>query len=152
MRKFLISMLMGALLVSAIPMIAGQSVEDEAAIRKVVEQLYAALNKKDIKAAFALCDENFENYPGTLKGREANEKAWEPIFATRFKDVQYKQFEEIGIQFITPNVAIYKDRYDFSGALDKEGNTMPSTKWSNAHVLLKKDGKWRYATMIQWAQ
>ena len=152
MRKFLILMVFVALLASVTPVIAGQSGEDEAAIRKVVEQLYAALNKKDIKAAFALCDENFENYPGTLKGREANEKRWTPIFASRFKNVQYNHFEEIGIQFITPVVAIYKDSYDFTGALDEDGNVLPPSKWSNAHVLVKKDGKWMYATMIQWAQ
>jgi uncharacterized protein (TIGR02246 family) len=145
-------MVIMALLVSVTPVMAGQSAEDEAAIKKVVERLYAALNEKDIKAAFALCDENFENYTGTLKGREANEKRWMPIFETRFKNVQYKPVEEIGIQFITPDVAIYKDSYDFTGALDEDGNTLPASKWSNAHVLLKKDGKWRYATMIQWAQ
>jgi uncharacterized protein (TIGR02246 family) len=152
MRKFSIFMVIVALLASITPVMSGQSAEDEAAIKKVVEQLYAALNKKDIKAAFALCDENFEDYSGTLKGREANEKRWMPIFETRFKNVQYKPIEEIGIQFITPDVAIYKDSYDFTGALDKDGNTLPSSKWSNAHVLVKKDSKWMYATMIQWAQ
>jgi uncharacterized protein (TIGR02246 family) len=145
-------MVIVALLASITPVMAGQSAEDEAAIKKVVEKLYAALNKKDIKAAFALCDENFEDYSGTLKGREANEKRWTPIFETRFKNVQYKPVEEIGVQFITPNVAIYKDRYDFSGVLDEDGNTRPPSKWSNAHVLVKKEGKWMYATMIQWAQ
>jgi uncharacterized protein (TIGR02246 family) len=152
MRKFSIFMVIVTLLASVTPVMAGQSAEDEEAIKKVVEQLYAALNKKDIKAAFALCDENFENYTGTLKGREANEKRWMPIFKTRFKNVQYKPVEEIGIQFITPDVAIYKDSYDFTGALDEDGNTLQALKWSNAHVFVKKDGKWMYATMIQWAQ
>ena len=152
MRKFLILMVIVALLASIAPMLAAQSAEEEAAIREVVKQLYAALNEKNVEAMFALCDENYENYAGTLKGTEAGIKRWRPIFKTRFKNVQYKQIEEIGIQFVTPTVAIYKDRYDFSGALDKDGNTLPPSKWSNAHVLVKKNGKWMYATMIQWAQ
>ena len=152
MRKFLILLAIVVLLASIAQMLTGQSAEDEAAIRDVVKKLYAAMNMKNVEAIFALCDENIENFAGTLKGREASINSWKPIFETRFKNVQYKQFEEIGIQFITPNVAIYKDRYDFSGALDAEGNTLPPSKWSNAHVLVKKNGKWMYATMIQWAQ
>ena len=123
---------------------------EEAAIREVVEQAYAALNKHDVKAAFALCDDNFENFSGTRKGRAANEEAWAEIFATRFKNVEYSQYEEIGIQFITPDVAIYKDRYDFSGALGTDGEPRPPTKSSNGWVFVKKDGRWLMATIIQW--
>jgi hypothetical protein len=141
-----------SLFASFAPAVTGQSAEDEVAIQKVVDKMYAALNRQDVKAGFALCDESFENYAGTLKGRDANEKYWSKIFTTRFKNVKYKQIEKIGIQFITSDVAIYKDRYNFSGALDEEGKPRPASKWSNAHVFVKKGGKWMYATMIQWAQ
>jgi uncharacterized protein (TIGR02246 family) len=132
-------------------MTIGQSADDEAAIRKLVKQAYTNFNNHDIEAQFALADENFENFNAKLKGREANQKFWAEVFKTRFKNVKYKQIEEIGIQFITPNVAIYKDRYEFSGVLDKEGNSRPKSTWNNAYVLVKKDGKWKYATVIQWS-
>lgn len=152
MRTFLNFMVIVSLFVFFAPVVAGQSAEDEAAIQKVVEKMYAALNSQDVKAGFALCDESFENYAGTLKGRDANVKYWSKIFETRFKNVKYKQIEKIGIQFITSDVAIYKDRYDFSGALDEEGKQRPASKWSNAHVFVKKNGKWMLATIIQWSE
>ena len=151
MRRLLVLLVFIFLFSNVGPMAGGQSAEDEAAIQKLVKQAYTNLNNHDMEAQFALMDENFENFNAKLKGREANQKFWAEVFKTRFKNVKYKQLEEIGIQFITPNVAIYKDRYEFTGALDKEGNPWPKSTWNNAYVLVKKDGKWKYATVIQWS-
>ena len=47
---------------------------EETAIRKVVEQVYAALNTQDVKSFVALYDENFSDWGGSIKGRSAWEK------------------------------------------------------------------------------
>jgi ketosteroid isomerase-like protein len=134
---------------AAVPEPVFDQAAEEAAIREFVEQWYADLNAHDIKSAFINMDENFENFSGSLKGRAANEEYWTELFEDGFKNAVYTQSEEIGIHFITPEVALYKDRYDFSGAFDKEGKPRPG-KWSNGWVLVKKNGKWLVSEVIQW--
>ena len=123
---------------------------EEAAIRDFVKNHYAALNAHDWETVFANTDENVEDFAGTRKGKAANEEYYGEIFETRFKDAQWEQYEELSIHFITPDVALYKDRYNFTGALDAEGNTRPPSKWSNAWVLVKRNGKWLMAEIAQW--
>jgi uncharacterized protein (TIGR02246 family) len=143
MRLFMVFALGVCLLFSSVPATADQA-EDEAAIRKVVEHIYAALQKHDAKAYTALCSENFETWEGEARGRAAIEKHLSDVF-TNAKDIQYKLLEEIGIVFVAPDVAIYKERHEITGSLDADGKPVPPGKRLTARVFVKKNGKWLFS-------
>jgi ketosteroid isomerase-like protein len=119
--------------------------EDEAAIRKAVEQLFAAMHKHDAKAYGALCAENFETWEGDVKGRAAMEKLMSDTFATA-KDIQFELLDEIGIVFAAPDVAIYKHTDKITGALDDDEEPLPPFKRLSARVFVKQNGNWLFAT------
>jgi ketosteroid isomerase-like protein len=114
---------------------------EEAAIRKTYEQIYAAANNHDAKAYMALYTDNYESWDGSIKGRAA----WEDYlteFWTDNKDRQYEIVEDIGIIFVTPDVALYKCRGRTSGVVDENGEPLPPLKRLWANVFLKKNGRW----------
>lgn len=130
-------------MIASVPVLADQT-EDEAAIRKVVDQVYAAINKHDAKALAALCTEKSENWEGDVKGRAAIETVYSSIFAN-MKDVQIRPLDEIGIVFVTNDVAIYKHNDEITGSLDEDGKPLPPYKRLSAKVFVKKNGKWLFA-------
>lgn len=139
--KYLMILTVGAcLLFSSVPAMADQA-EEEAAIREVMEQFFAEANKHDIKSALSLCVEDLENWTGSMKGRAAFEKYYTEFWG-RNKDRQYELLDEIGIVFVTPDVAIYKYRDKATGGLDADGKPNPPQKRLNADVYVKKNGKW----------
>jgi uncharacterized protein (TIGR02246 family) len=142
--KHLMILLVGILFLVSFPAIADQA-QDEAAIREVVEQLFAAMEKHDAKAYAALCDEDFETWEGDIKGRAAMEEYISGIFSNA-KDIQFKLLDEIGIVFVTSDFAIYKHTDEVSGALDDDGNPVPAYKRLSARVFVKKNGKWPFST------
>ena len=115
---------------------------DEAAVREAEEKYIVTWNAHDGKALCATHVENSESWDGTRKGRAACEKIFEERFSGPFKGFQVKLEDEIGIVFVTPDVAIYKARYEFSGVTDETGKTLPPGKTLYARVYVKKDGKW----------
>ena len=60
----------------------------------------------------------------------------------RQKDVQASCLDEIGIVFVTPDVAIRKTRTEWTGMTDAEGKPLPSFKSLDAQVYVKRNGKW----------
>jgi uncharacterized protein (TIGR02246 family) len=143
--KYLMILAVGVcLLFSSVPAMADQA-EDEAAIRKVVEQIYAAMNKHDAKAYAAVCAEDFETWEGDIKGRAAMEEVMSGVFANA-KDIQFKLLDEIGIVFVTPDVAIYKHNDEITGSLDDDGDPLPPNKRLSARVFVKKNGRWLFAS------
>ena len=128
------------LLLTSVPAMADQAA-DEAAVREVVEQAFAAANKHDAKALMSLCAEGFENWTGTRKGRAAWEKSLSETWG-RQKDQKYELLEEIGLIFVTPNVAIHKYRELTTGLLDADGKPLPPRKRLLAYVYVKKNGQW----------
>ncbi len=127
-----------------VPLMADQA-EDEAAIRDVVSQLFAAMKDHDAKAYAALCAENFEDWEGNTKGRAAMEKQIADHFAN-MKDIQYKLLDEIGIVSVTPDVAIFKHTDEVTNSLDTDGKTRPPYKRLSARVFVKTNSKWLFAT------
>jgi hypothetical protein len=115
---------------------------EEAAVRKADEIYNAAWSAHDAKAIVATRDESEESWEGTIKHGEDDSKILEAGFAGPFKNVRSKLLKEIGVVFVTPEVAIYKGVYEFGGILDKEGNEVPATKNLYARVYVKRDGKW----------
>jgi uncharacterized protein (TIGR02246 family) len=118
---------------------------EEAAIRELAKQIDATWNAHDAKACAALNDEIYENWDGTVKGPAADEEMMADLFRQQ-PDLQRRMLEEIGIVFVTPDVAIYKLRMEISGWKGEEGQPPPPTNYLRALVLAKRDGKWRFVT------
>ena len=128
------------LLFCSVPVMADQA-EDEAAIRKATQQFMAAYNKKDTKAVVATIGDNCQNWLGTRKSRADYVKWYEERFEQQ-KTHQRKLSEEVGIDFITPDIAIHKFRIEFTGWVDADGKPVPPGKRLLAWLYMKKNGQW----------
>ena len=122
--KYLITLTIGVcLLFCSVPAMAVQA-EDEAAIRKVWEQNQAAFNNHDAKGMAALWETSLvESWDGSAKGAARVE-----YYADLFKrqpSIQSERLEEIGIIFVTPDVAVYKALMDNTGLVDEDGKPLP---------------------------
>ena len=114
--------------------------EDEATIRKLVKQTNTAFNNHDAEGMAASGDEAIENWKGNRKGA-----AYFEYYSDLFKQqprIKSNLLEEVGIIFLTPDVAIYKALMYNTGLVDKEGKPRPQWEWLGAWVFVKKDGKW----------
>ena len=143
MKYLMISLVGVCLLLTSVPAMADQAA-DEAAIRKLIEQDNEAFNKHDAKAMAVACAKNYESWNGKRKGPAAFEKMMAEYFANQ-KDVQAKELEVIGIIFLTPDVAIYKSRKQYTNRLDADGKPLPTGKILAASVFVKENGKWLWA-------
>ena len=145
--KYLTTFTIGVcLLFSSVPAMAVQA-EDEAAIRKVWEQNQAAFNNHDAKGMAALWETSLvESWDGSAKGAARVE-----YYADLFKrqpSIQSERLEEIGIIFVTPDVAVYKALMDNTGLVDEDGKPLPQLKWLGAWVMVKKNGEWLSAAFF----
>ena len=107
--------------------------EDEKEIRKVYEQFLDAFNKHDAKAIAQLQDESYQVWEGGATGRAAAKKEYSTRFETQ-QGLKARILDEIGIVFVTPDVAIHKARVEVSSG--------ESTKYLVANVFVKRDGRW----------
>jgi hypothetical protein len=115
---------------------------EEAAIREADEIYNAAWNAHDAKAILSTRDESEESWDGTIEHGEEDLEVLEAGFAGPFKNVRGKLLKQIGVVFVTPEVAIYKGVYEFGGIIDGEGNEVQVTKNLYARVYVKRDGRW----------
>ncbi len=138
MRTFLALTI--ALLVFVAPVMA-QSAAGEAAVREATKQFMAAFTKHDVKAIGPLLDENFQSWTGARKTRAELVKFYQGRF-DRMKDVQINLAEDIGVDFITPDIAIHKFYSKSTGFLDSDGNPRPLGKGLWGMLYVKKNGKW----------
>jgi ketosteroid isomerase-like protein len=122
------------------PAVVGQA-EDAAGVRKATEQFYSAYNAHDAKAVAALVDEMCENWGGTLRGRAAYEENYRRRFE-RSRNIRERMVAEIGVVFLTPDIAIHKFRDEVSGAVDGDGNAVPPAERLRAVVYMSKEGEW----------
>jgi uncharacterized protein (TIGR02246 family) len=121
---------------------AADQAADRTAIREAEKIYRDVYNAHDAKAFAATYDDNAENWNGSARGRASIERIYSEFFAGPEKNTQVTLLEEIGIFFVTADVAIYKARYGFSGRLDEEGKALPPSQVLYAKVYVKKDGKW----------
>ncbi len=145
--KYLTTLTIGVcLLFSSVPAMAVKA-EDEAAIRKVVEQNQAAFNNHDGKGMGALSEISLgENWDGSYKWTAGSDNLvdlWK-----RQPSIQSEILEEIGIIFFTPDVAVYKALMDNTGLVDEDGEPLPQVKFLVAWVMVKKNGKWLSAAFF----
>ena len=143
--KYLTALTIGAcLLFSSMPAMAAQAEEDEAAIRKVVEQVTAAFNNHDGKGMGALAEISLgENWDGSYKWTAESDNMvdlWK-----QQPSIKSHILEEIGIIFFTPDVAVYKALMDNTGRVDEDGKPLPQVKWLAAVVMVKRNGQWLQA-------
>lgn len=108
---------------------------EEAAIRAVMDRMYAALDRHDPSGVVAEMDEVFETWEGDMKGLAAREKYWAGFFEAN-KNAKITLQDEIGIIFVTPDVAIFKARGEATGWGNQDREFLA------ASVLAKKNGKW----------
>jgi hypothetical protein len=66
----------------------------------------------------------------------------------RMPSIKSNHLGEIGIIFVTPDVAVYKARMDNTGLVDEDGKALPQLKWLGAWVMVKKNGKWLSAAFF----
>jgi uncharacterized protein (TIGR02246 family) len=140
--KYPLSLVVGLCLFVCSTLAMADGAEDEAAIRQVMEQMDRAYERRDAEAMSSYMAEDYVNWLGNHRGREVNvEIAMEEL--KNQKNLKYERSDEIGIDFVTHDVAIYKARWDFTGAVDARGNTLPPRKLLGACVMVRRDGKWR---------
>ena len=144
--KYLITLTIGVcLLFPSVPAMADRA-EDKAAIRKVFEQINAAFNNHDAKGMFALVDESSESWNGSRKGA-AQAEYYADMFK-RMPSIKSERLKEIGIIFVTPDVAVYKALMDNTGLTDEDGKPLPQLKWLGAWIMVKRNGKWLSAAFF----
>jgi len=80
--------------------------------------------------------------PRIRRDREAIEEFWENRLGS-LGDTQINIVEEISLEFVTPEVAIWQARIEFTNRPpDAEGNPrLPSQSYA-ANVYVKRDGRW----------
>jgi len=147
--KYLTTLTIGVcLLFSSVPAMAVQA-EDEAAIRKVMEQMSVAFNNHDAKGMAALSEISLvESWDGSYKGMAGSDNISMVDIFKRQPSIKSHILEEIGIIFFTPDVAVYKALMDNTGMVDDDGKPLPQLKWLAASVMVKRNGKWLSAAFF----
>ena len=112
---------------------------EKAAIRETMKTAIEGINNHDIQAHLSTLTEDFETWSG--KGdKETREKNFMELWEWQ-KNVKYNVVEELGITFITPDVALYKARCESTGEIEKNGTPIPRNEWQGVWILAKNDGR-----------
>jgi uncharacterized protein (TIGR02246 family) len=109
--------------------------QDKAEIRTVINQINAAYTKQDAEAMAPLLAEDFETWDG-IKGRENVSEAWAN------ENVHYRQLEELGIRFITDEVAIFRERGEAWDVANNDRSAPQKRQYIESWVLVRRNGKW----------
>lgn len=120
---------------------AGSEAEDKAAIRKTIEGIYTALNQHDAQGIAALCDDNLDTWEMARSGRQ-EVKQWVGEMVPGPEAGTATEAGEIGISFVTPDVAIQKSRREVRGQIGPDGKPLPLQKQLFLRIFVKKNGKW----------
>jgi ketosteroid isomerase-like protein len=113
---------------------------EEAAIRETMKKAIDGLNNHDIQAHLSTLTEDFETWSGRGE-KKAREKYYIELWEWQ-KSAIYKVVEELGISFVSPDVALYKARCESTGQIEKDGTPIPRNEWQGVWILAKKNGKW----------
>ena len=123
------------LLFAAVPVVA-QNAADEAAIREASKHIEETTNKGDIKGHLDLYADPFESFESS-DDRAAHQQTHDGL-----KGLRQKLLDDIGVVFVTPDVAIHKFRQETTGLTDDDGNPLPPSKSLVAFIYVKKGDKW----------
>jgi hypothetical protein len=112
-----------------------------------MEQMDEAYRLRDGQMFGALMADDFENWLGTDKGRDINVKISLEGLKSQ-PNVQYKRSGELGVVFLSADVALYKAYWEFSGMVDDAGSPLPPIKLLGACVMVQREGKWLMAAFF----
>ena len=125
--------------------------QDEAAVRKLMEDLAVAWNKHD-GISFSMLfaeDADFTNWRGTIRvhGREEIKKMNANLAVGMFRQSTLT-LTGAHIRFFTPDIAAVECDWDLVGAIDYDGKgTIPPRKYFPLFIVTKENGKWWIAVM-----
>ena len=115
---------------------------EERVIRELWEEVLAVYESRDAKAMADMCDEPFLNFGIVHRDRESIESQWEGFLGS-LQDTRLNILEDIGLEFVTPEVAILQARIEFTNLPpDADGNPQRPRQFFAANVVVKKDGRW----------
>jgi ketosteroid isomerase-like protein len=113
---------------------------EKASIRETMKIAVEGINNHDIQAHLSTLTEDFETWSG--KGdKGVREKSFIEYWELQ-KNVKHSLVEEYGITFISPDVALYKARFETTGEIEEDGTPIPANEWQGVWILAKKGGKW----------
>jgi uncharacterized protein (TIGR02246 family) len=138
-----------AVLVAAVTYAQAGRADDEAAIRRQIDQFAAAWNKADAKAVaqFFADDGDYVSSTGQKgEGRTGIEKVLSEQFAGVFKGATLKT-TITAIRFLKPDVAIVNGAFEVSGMKGPDGKELPVRKGLSTNILAKQGDKWLIAAL-----
>jgi len=147
--KRLLTILVAALALS--PALATAQ-DDEAAIRKVSNEFFAAWSRHDIKAMAATFAEDgdlINPFGRVAKGRAAIETLFTEEHAGPFKGTTYTA--TVSLRMLAPTVSLGDWDSTVTGMHDPAGNALPPFKHHVAVAYVKKDGHWLAAVARPYA-
>jgi len=126
--------------------------QDEASVRKVVDNLITAFNSHDVKALVQSFhgDADFTNVIGmTAHGRHEIEAFHKPLFAANrpqgmpwFGNAALKMDGEPIIRFLRADVATADHRWIMTGVVLPDGKVGPERRGLAIPVMTKENGTW----------
>ena len=115
---------------------------EEQALREVAQEVLVAYENRDSKAMADMCDEPFMNLGTIFRGRDSIQALIETLLGG-LGTTQLNILEEIGLEFVTPEVAILQTRFEFTNRPpDADGNPQGPQQFFAANIVVKKDGQW----------
>jgi ketosteroid isomerase-like protein len=115
---------------------------EEEELRKFIEEVVATYENRDGRAMARMCDETFMNLGRILTGQENKEEFWENFLGS-LENTQINLLEEIGLEFVTPEVAILLARIELTNRPpNADGNPQARPEYYSANVYVKRDGRW----------
>jgi ketosteroid isomerase-like protein len=118
---------------------------EESAVRDAYQQLLSGFNNHDAKAMMSMAAESIEFWNGGAKGLTEHEKWFSDYFGER-EQIKCEVIEEVGVVFVSSDVAIYKIREEYTGRIGDDGNpTDAPFRQLVANVFAKENGRWLWA-------
>jgi len=129
---------------SSLRELRAQTSEDDAAIRRSVEAMTSAFNRRDDDATIRLVtpDADFVTVTGHRSRSPAEYiVARRKRFATALKHASIRTLET-KIRFLRPDLALVHVTHEIRGMLDAKNRELPPHTELSLRVYVKKDGKW----------
>jgi uncharacterized protein (TIGR02246 family) len=125
---------------------------DEAAIRKLSNDFFAAWSRDDVKAMTATFAEDADlinPFGRVARGRAEIEKLFTDEHAGPFKGTRYEA--AVSLRMLAPTVALGDWESTVTGMHDPAGKALPPFKHHVAAVYVKKGGRWLAAAARPYA-
>ena len=119
--------------------------KEEAAIREVMDQVLDAYGNRDSRAMAEASHDQFITFARITRGKAEIEEFWSGKFK-QWGDQKLEPSQDLGVEFLAPNVAVWRSQGAFIDRPGTDGKPLPPQKFVGANLYIKKAGKWRRAT------